>query len=207
MELAIFGNQYMNENEPWKNPKIERDIIFNCCIIAANLSVVLLPFIPSTCKKIQKMMGFKQDKWHFVSGLGGNHLSDVEPLFNRVEKDDIDAKLKSLKQKVDKIPYEDFSKVKMNVATVLSGERVKNSDKLVKLQVDIGTEKRQIIAGIGKVYKLEDLVGKQIIVVTNLEPRNLKGEVSDGMLLAAGTADDLALLIPDKKVNPGSDVE
>lgn len=206
MELASFGNQYMNENEPWKNPKLEQDIIFNCCLIAANLSVVFLPFIPSTCKKIQKMMGFKHDTWHFVDGIGGNHLSNIEPLFSRVEKDDIDAKLKSLKGKVDKIPHDAFSKVQMRVATVLSSERVKNSDKLIKLQVDIGTEKRQLIVGIGKAYKPEDLVGKQIVVVTNLEPKNLKGEVSDGMLLAAGTVDDVSLLTVDKKVKPGSEV-
>lgn len=206
MELASFGNQYMNENEPWKNPKAEADIIYNCCLIAANLSVVMLPFIPSACKRVQSMMGFRKESWHFVDGIGGNHVSNVEPLFKTVEKKDIDEKLKSLQAKSDRIPFDAFSKVKLKVATILSAERVKGSDKLVRLQIDLGSEKRQILAGIGKSYKPEELPGRQIVVVANLEPKSLKGEVSDGMLLAAGTVDDVSLLTVDKGVKPGSEV-
>jgi methionyl-tRNA synthetase len=206
MELASFGNQYMNDKEPWKNPGIEKDVIYNCCIITANLSVVFLPFLPSTSKNIQKMMGFKQETWHFVANITGNLLSDVKPLFERVEKDEIKKKLKTIHEKEDKVDYKQFSKVKMRIATVISAERVKGSDKLIKMQVDLDKEKRQIVAGIGKVYKPKELLGKQITIVTNLESRKVMGELSDGMILAAGEEDNLALLIPDKRIESGSEV-
>ena len=206
MELASFGNQYLNDKEPWKHPEIEKDVIYNCCLIAANLSVILLPFIPSTCRKIQGMMGFKRNTWHFVGDIAGNGLSDVKPLFERVEEEDIGRKLEELREKGQRISFEDFSKVKIKVATIISAEKVKDSDKLLRLQVDLGKEKRQIVAGIGKVYKPKELLGKQIAVVVNLEQKKLRGELSDGMLLAAGDVDKLVLITTDKKIEPGSEV-
>ncbi len=104
------------------------------------------------------------------------------------------------------INIEDFKKVELKVAKVLSAERVEGSDKLLKLQVDIGPEKRQIIAGIGKVYAPEDMLGKEIIIVANLEPRSLMGLESQGMLLAANDPSGPVIVMPEKEVAPGTEL-
>ncbi len=103
------------------------------------------------------------------------------------------------------INFEEFQKVELKVAKIISAERVEGSEKLLKLQANLGEEKRQIIAGIGKSYEPESLVGKEIIIVANLEPRILMGLESQGMVLAASDSDGRPVLLnPDKEVAPGS---
>ena len=101
------------------------------------------------------------------------------------------------------ISFEDFKKVELKVGKVLAAERVEGSEKLLRLEVDIGTEKRQIIAGIAKFYAPENLVGKEIVIAANLEPRMLMGLESQGMLLASGD-DEPVILVSEKPVPPGS---
>jgi methionine--tRNA ligase beta chain len=105
------------------------------------------------------------------------------------------------------INYDDFKKLDLRVAQILEAERVENSEKLIKLQIDLGGEKRQIVAGIGKFYSPEDLINKKIIVVANLEPKSLMGLESNGMLLAASNEDQISLLMPDQDIPPGSIVK
>jgi len=105
---------------------------------------------------------------------------------------------------MDLITYEDFKKLDLRVAKIIEAERVENSEKLIKLQIDAAGEKRQIVAGIGKFYNPEDLINKQIVVVVNLESRKLMGEESQGMLLAASNEDQISLLMPDKEIPLGS---
>lgn len=105
------------------------------------------------------------------------------------------------------INYEEFSRVQLKVGKVLEAEKVENSEKLIKLQVDLGDEKRQIVAGIGKTYQAETLIGKQIVVVANLEPRTLMGLESNGMLLAAHDESGPIVITLDKDVNPGADIQ
>ncbi len=105
------------------------------------------------------------------------------------------------------INFEDFQKIELRIAKILGAEKIENSEKLIKIQLDLGYEKRQIVAGIGKVYAPENLIGKEIVIVANLEPRKLMGVESAGMLLAAhGETGELALLAPDKETPPGSKV-
>lgn len=107
------------------------------------------------------------------------------------------------------VPYDDFSKLELRVATVTAAERVEGSEKLLKLQLDLGAElgARQIVAGIGKAYEPDGLVSTQIIIVANLEPRTLLGLESQGMLLASRDASDLPVLLrPEKSVPPGSKI-
>jgi methionyl-tRNA synthetase len=104
------------------------------------------------------------------------------------------------------ITIDDFKKIELKVAKVLEAERVDGSDKLIKMQLSLGEEKRQVIGGIGKYYEPEQLVGRQIIIVANLEPRSLMGLESQGMLLAASDENGIALLMPDKEVAPGSKI-
>lgn len=105
------------------------------------------------------------------------------------------------------INYEDFKKIELRVAQILEAERVENSEKLIKLQISVGEEKRQIIAGIGKFYSPEELINKKIIIVYNLEPKTLMGLESQGMLLAASNEETIALLVPDKDINAGAIVK
>lgn len=108
----------------------------------------------------------------------------------------------------DMINYEEFSKIELKIGRVLAANRVEGSEKLLQLKVDLGEEsQRQIIAGIGKVYEPDELVGKNIVVVANLEPRSLMGLESRGMLLAADDENDPILLMPDKEAKPGSKIK
>lgn len=108
----------------------------------------------------------------------------------------------------EKITYEDFKKIDLRTAKILEAVRVEGSDKLVKLQIDVGElGKRQLVAGIGTVYEPEILVGKQIVIVANLEPRKLMGHESQGMLLAASDEDGPVLLCPESEVIPGTGIK
>lgn len=105
------------------------------------------------------------------------------------------------------ISYDEFSKIELKVATVKDAVRLEGSDKLIKLQIDLGDESRQLVAGIGKKYEPEDLIGRQIVIVANLEPRKLMGEESQGMLLAAHDEEGSPiLLVPDKASPSGSKI-
>ena len=105
------------------------------------------------------------------------------------------------------ISIEDFKKAELKIAKILSAERVEGSEKLIKLKVSLGEEERQMVAGIGKAYEPESLIGKEIVVVANLEPRLLMGEESQGMLLAASGADGApVLLVPEREIEPGASI-
>ena len=104
------------------------------------------------------------------------------------------------------ITIDDFKKVELKIGRVLSAESIVGSDKLLKLQVDLGSEQRQILAGIAKYYQPTDLVGKQIVIIANLEPRSMMGFESQGMVLAAGDGEIVSLLTPDKDVPTGANI-
>lgn len=105
------------------------------------------------------------------------------------------------------ISFDDFKKIDLRVAEIVSAERVEGSDKLLKLRVSLGSEERQIIAGIGKRYEPDALAGRKIVIVVNLEPRMLMGMESQGMLLAADGTEGPVLLQPDKDVVPGASIK
>ena len=109
---------------------------------------------------------------------------------------------------VETVSYDDFKKMDLRVGKIKEAELVQGSSNLIKLKVDIGTEERQIIAGIAQCYKPEELIGKQIIIIVNLQPRMIRGLESNGMLLAVGeSVNDVVLLTTDKEVNPGITVQ
>jgi methionine--tRNA ligase beta chain len=104
------------------------------------------------------------------------------------------------------ITFDDFKKIELKVAKILSAEKIEESDKLIKLQVDLGSEQRQLVAGIGLSYSPEDLIGKSVVMITNLEPRMIRGIESQGMLLAAGAMDNPVLLTVDREIASGAEV-
>jgi len=107
---------------------------------------------------------------------------------------------------MDEITYEDFQKLDLRIGLIENVEKVPKADKLLKLTVDIGTEKRTLVAGLAEYYKAEDLIGKKIVVLANLQPRKLRGVESQGMLLAAEDGKTVAFLTPEKDVSPGSKI-
>ena len=105
------------------------------------------------------------------------------------------------------ISYDEFSKLDIKIGTIISAEKIEGTDKLLKLEIDLGNEKRQLVAGIAEMYLPKDLIGKQIPILTNLEPKKLKGVESQGMILAADVGGKPVLLHPEKEVPPGSIVK
>jgi methionyl-tRNA synthetase len=135
-------------------------------------------------------------------------VGDASPTIQQKEHKVVEKELekKEDKEEVDLITFEDFQKIDLRVAKVLEAEKVEGADRLIRLQISLGSEERQIVAGVAKFYKPEDLVGRQIVVVANLAPAKIRGVESQGMLLAASGDDGLALLKPDSELPSGSKV-
>ena len=220
------------------DPDQLKNVLFQVWNILRLSAVNLYPFMPETAEKMWTQIGLKaltgetakslsemapesgQNKpavfdWDWNPGYAVK-VSKAEQLFPRIEKDKKEkmeenraaAALKEEKPEAQNlIAIGDFAKVELKIGKVLSAERVKKSDKLIRLRVDTG-EERQIVAGIGKAYTPEDLVGKKIVVVTNLQPAKLMGVESNGMLLAATGMDGVpVILMPEKDVEEGARIK
>jgi methionyl-tRNA synthetase len=218
-EFINVTNKYIVEREPWtlaKDParraRLET-IIYNLLESLRNIAVLITPFMPASAKKIQDQIGVADPagqtfeavrRW---GGLApGSILTRGDALFPRVEfkkEEKMEAKKPEMAPVKAEISYEDFEKVDLRVAKVLEAQAVPKSSKLLKLKIDIG-EERTIVAGMGKDYKPEEIVGKNIVVVVNLKPTKLMGVESHGMLLAADTETGLTLVGFDRDPTPGA---
>lgn len=234
---AIFtllrrSNKYIDETEPWALAKDESQkdrlgtVLYNLVEILRIASVLLTPFMPSTAVKIREQIGqdiCDMDSVHtFGASVIGSEVHKGEALFNRIDEkafmQEVEAKHASLKAEADKkekkeeskkseITIEDFSKIDIKVGVVKSCEAVQKSEKLLVSQVQIGQEIRQIVSGIRKFYTPEEMVGKKVLVVTNLKPVKLCGVLSSGMLLAASDNEgNLSLCTTEKEISDGSEV-
>ncbi len=200
MNLARAANKYFNDSEPWKTVKSDKEkcgTTINISLqIAYTLAEMLYPVIPFTSERIFKMLNTDKTSW-FESGEEnlkvGHEINNPEILFTKIEDKIIDEYISSLPVeseedsvlKITEITYEDFSKISLKVAEILEAERIPKSKKLLKLKVNLGSEKRQVIAGIAKFYEPENLIGKKIVLVANLKPAKLFGLESQGMILAS----------------------
>ncbi|MFW9948453.1 MAG: methionine--tRNA ligase subunit beta, partial [Candidatus Odinarchaeota archaeon] len=138
----------------------------------------------------------------------GNKIKTPDPIFQKLDVEKLKNKLNQIRRgKKELISYEDFKKLDIRVAKIESVEKVPKADKLYKIIIDLGTEKKTLVAGLAEHYKLEDLINKKIVVLTNLEPRKLRGIQSEGMLLAAVEGDKVSILIPDKEISLGAKIE
>lgn len=224
--IVRTANNYIAQSEPWKlaknSPEELKRVLFNLWNALRLVAVSLSPFMPDTAEKIWKQLGLRSlaeegrgiltqgCQWHWEPGYAVQ-VAKGEQLFPRIEKHkEAKTPVKEEAVKNDEtnlISIQDFSRVALKIGKVISAERVKKSDKLIVLQVDTG-EQRQIVAGIGKAYSPEDLVGKKIVVVTNLQPAKLMGTASNGMLLAATGPDGVpVILMPEKDVPEGSGIK
>lgn len=221
MALASFGNSYIQKNEPWKLLKDDRDaaeqVIRNCLQVVKALVLLFEPVIPHKAQEAWSMLGF-QDAVNdhtieeAIQGFPSSDLPAPKPLFEKLEDEKIQELEKTLIKRVEvakmkeeipeRITIEEFSNMELRVAKVIAAEPIQGSKKLLKLQVDLGYEQRQIVAGIASFYAPDDLVGTDVVIVANLQPAKLFGVESNGMILAAG--EEASLLIPKKSVDPGT---
>ncbi|MFX0105674.1 MAG: methionine--tRNA ligase [Candidatus Hodarchaeota archaeon] len=217
------GNIYLNEKAPWhliRKDKKAAGHTFNICAQAVYaLAVLLGSFIPETSNKILSYLNapkLSEITWDTISEHSiktGQRIKKPEPLFQKFDIEDIKKEYKKLKEVKPKegekelISYEDFQKLDIRVALIENVEKVPKADKLYKLSIDLGTEKKTLVAGLAEHYKMDDLKEKKIVVLTNLEPRTLKGILSEGMLLAAVDGNNVSILIPDKDLPIGARIE
>ncbi len=218
-ELINLANKYIDGMAPWalaKDPqKSERldTVLYQLLEVLRFVTVLISSFMPQTAEKIQSQMGISDPASQNLTSLKewgglkpGGQVRKGESLFPRIEED----KKSEEKEKMEAaniITYEEFQKLDLRVAKVLAAENIKKSDKLLKLRVDIG-EERTLVAGIARAYKPEELVGKTIIIVANLQPTKLMGVESQGMLLAADGADGAGVVLAtfDKEAKVGAKV-
>ena len=222
-ELIGRANKYIDETMPWVLAKDETKkerlgtILYNLLESLRITSVLVSSFLPSTSKKINEQLNTKNTTWESVKSFDGTVVGEKvnkgEVIFPRIDVEAKLAELEALKAKAaaevnneltinpikEEITIEDFEKIDLRVVKVLECEPVKKAKKLLKLKVDLGGETRQVISGIAMHYKPEDLVGKYVVLVANLKPVTLRGELSQGMILAAAPSDDSELIL----VNPG----
>jgi methionyl-tRNA synthetase len=231
MEVARMGNKFLADHEPWKLIKTNEAktaAVLNLALqICANLSVMMKPFLPFSSAALERMLG-KSFNWNDIGSMllmqEGDTIHEAQLMYEKIEDETIDVQLKKLEKtkqtqsentavntlhqlKAD-ITYDEFDKLDLRVGKVLEAERVPKADKLLKLIVDLGFEKRTILSGIAEYYTPEELVGKLVTVVANLAPRKIRGIESQGMLLMAGN--DFGKLYsvgPEKEIEPGSVVK
>jgi methionyl-tRNA synthetase len=191
--------------------------------ICANLAILSEPFLPFSAEKLRAMLKMDRLKWADAGNTElltpGHTLGKAEYLFERINDKVIDQQIQKLLDtrkmneteetgfdpQKENIVYEDFMKLDIRVATVLEAEKVPKTDKLLKLTIDTGIDKRTIVSGIAQYYKPEDLVGKQFCFVLNLEPRKLRGIESQGMILSSEDSEGkLILITPEQLAETGS---
>jgi methionyl-tRNA synthetase len=230
MNLARIGNKYLTDTEPWKkqkeDPEAVKTILHLSLQICAALSVLCEPFLPFTAKKLQHILNIDNKNWQDGGRADllqvGAQLNPAEYLFEKIEDAVIAQQIQKLEDTkkaneiaaADAVPakeevsFEEFQKMDLRVVTVLEAEKVAKTKKLLKLKVNTGIDVREIVSGIAEYYEPQDLVGKQVLMLVNLAPKNIKGVESHGMILMAEHADGtLSLMQPQKPVKEGSTVK
>ena len=214
-------NKYIDECEPWKLAKDENSknrlstVMYNLVEALYKISVMISPFMPTTAIKMTKQLGLdiNFDKLQLSEILEwgvypiGTELNNAEPIFPRVEFPEDESKVEYKEElKIENpITIDDFNKIKINVVEIEKANKIDGADRLLKFIVNTGTEKRQIISGIAKWYPNEqELVGKKVMAVLNLEPVSLKGEISQGMLLTTTEKKKTKLIMIDEMVKIGT---
>ncbi|GAA3730376.1 methionine--tRNA ligase [Salinicoccus jeotgali] len=223
-------NKYIDETAPWILAKddSERDALGNVMIhLAENIRIIailLKPYLTHGPEEIFRQMNItdpEQQTFDSIMDYGsiktaGRMVEKPKPIYPRLDVEEEVAHIKGLMtpkepeepaSEATEITIDDFDKVEMKVATVINAEGVKKADKLLKIQVDLGEEKRQIISGIRESYEPEEIIGKKVLVVTNLKPVKLRGELSEGMILTAEKGNHLTLISVPSGIENGSIVK
>ncbi|SHE57047.1 methionine--tRNA ligase [Caloramator proteoclasticus] len=230
-KLISRANKYIDETMPWVLAKDEnskdrlKEVLYNLSETIRFVTTLLQPFMPDTAEKIKNQFNFDDLTWDSIKTFGniknGTRVKRGELLFPRIDVEKKLEELEKLNKKEEKkeekkmepikseITIDDFSKIDLRVAKVLECERIEGADKLLKLKVNLGGEQRQVVSGIAKHFKPEELIGKNVILVANLKPVKLRGVDSYGMILAASTSDKekLVLATVDGDIETGAQVK
>ena len=229
MNVSRIGNKYLADTEPWKviksDPERVKTILNIALQITANTAVAIEPFMPFSAAKILAMLATEKFSWERLGAMdlveAGHRIGKPELLFEKIEDDVIQRQLDKLaatkaanmaaeaaqhvEAQKDTIQFDDFQKMDIRVSTILAAEKVAKTRKLLKLTVDTGIDQRVIVSGIAEHFTPEELVGRQVLVLVNLAPRDLKGITSSGMILMAEDASGkLRLLQPSEATNNGA---
>ena len=227
MNLARLGNKYLADAEPWKVVKTDPErvkTIMNVSLqITANLAIMLEPFLPFSMEKLRRSINSERFKWSDAGRTDllapGHQINKPELLFEKIGDEEItrqveklqatkktneEASMKTVPPK-DPVSFDDFTKIDMRTATILEAEKVPKTTKLLKLKIDTGIDIRTIVSGIAEYFEPQAIVGKQISIIANLEPRKIKGIESKGMILMAEDKDGkLVFISPAEKTGNGS---
>ena len=229
MQFARIGNKYLADTEPWKVVKSDAErvkTILNIALqITANTAIAIEPFMPFSAEKILKMLAVDKFSWEDMGSMelipAGHTIGEAQLLFEKIEDDVIQKQLDKLEasrrakleaeaaqnvteQKAE-VSFDDFQKMDIRVSTILAAEKIAKTKKLLKLSIDTGIDKRTIVSGIAEYYNPEELVGRQVLVLANLAPREIKGIESRGMILMAEDAlGRLVLVQPEDKTMSGA---
>ena len=207
------ANRYLEEKAPWKLAKKDKaaagHVLYNA-LEGLRLSAILLkPVIPEKSGEILRRLGAEDTGLEWGGLKPGNEITAGSPLFPRIELEKIEApdtEMTAVPEQDNLISLDDFKKVELRVGQIVAAEKIEGADKLLKIQVDIGDEKRQLVAGIASYYTLDELAGKKIIVAANLKKAVLRGVESQGMLLAAVKGKKLRLLTVDGDIPNGAKI-
>ena len=231
-KLLRRTNKYIDETMPWALAKDEEQkdrlatVLYNLLESIRISAVLLQSFLPETSEKILDMLGTKERTLETVESfghleVGHNVIKKAPVLFARIDEKEFMEKLKAdhekeakeqakevKEEKLEKetISIEDFAKLELKVGTIVECKPHPKADRLLVEQVDLGTEVRQVVSGIAQFYKPEELVGKQVVVVTNLKPVKLRGVESNGMILCAANDNSLSFVTPEKEMENGTTV-
>lgn len=225
MDLARLGNRYLTENEPWKtfktDPEATRTVLQNSLHIIAHLGKLLQPMLPGASKKIFSMLNLQSDVMYYEQEIifeKGHQLNQAQLLFEKVEDDVIEKQLQKLSKKAEdvavnvevtpakeNINYDQFAAMDIRVGTILEAEKVAKTKKLLKLKIDTGIDQRTVVSGIAEYFEPESIIGKQVSILVNLESREIKGILSQGMILMAENSDGkLSFVAPSENILNGS---
>ncbi len=230
LNLARLGNKYLADNEPWKLIKTDENrvkTIMNISLqLCASLSIAWEPFLPFSCAKLRTMLNFEGKHWQLAKQTNnlatGHVINNGGLLFNKIEDAQIEQQVAKLKAKAESIAiatkvtepakanitFDDFTKLDIRIATIIEAERVPKTDKLLKLKVDTGIDQRIVVSGIAGSYDPATIIGQQVSILINLEPRKIKGIESQGMILMAeNKAGNLSFVAPtNDDVENGAEV-
>jgi methionyl-tRNA synthetase len=227
MELARAGNKYLADTEPWKLIKTDKErvgTIMNLALqVTANLTILAEPFLPFTSRKIASLLQMEEKTWLDAGSLellpADHQINKPELLFEKIEDKAIEHQIeklentrmeqqnKQLESQKPAVTFDDFIKNDMRIGTILAAEKVKKSKKLLKITLDTGLDKRIVVSGIAEYFEPDQLIGKQVTVLVNLQPRKIMGIESQGMILMAEDQDrTLRLLTPSEHTVNGSTI-
>jgi len=237
MALADRANQYIDEKKPWSAIKdsARAEEVHDVCTLGMNLfrllALYLKPVLPNTAKKVETLLNIPDLSWQDKNLSLLNHvINPFEPLLQRLDKTQIeemkmaaqsdvehstapvqtppDAPASNIEAIKETISIDDFAKIDLRIAKIIHAEQVEGADKLLRLELDLGSEKRQVFAGIKSAYEPQQLIGRFTVVVANLAPRQMRFGISQGMVLAAGPGGkEIWLLSPDSGAQPGMRVK